>query len=78
MIRPRVLTPEGYRLKGMWRWQEARSRNSHSSGTRFIRARRGPPWPTVWESGHDLARKASQLLLATEQRQDDVFDPGAL
>jgi len=40
--------------------------------------RRGPPWPTVWESGHDLARKAPQLLLAAEQRQDDVFGPGAL
>jgi hypothetical protein len=26
MVRPQVLTPEGYRLKGLRRWQEARRR----------------------------------------------------
>src|SRR4029079_9127309 len=78
MIRPQVLTPEGYRLKGMWRWQEARRRNLHSSGARFTRTCRWPSCPMTWEGGHDVVREAPQLLLTAEQRQDDVIHSRAL
>ena len=39
MIRPQVLTPEGYRLKGMWRWQVA----GRSNSSRLAELRRGSP-----------------------------------
>src|SRR4029079_11185633 len=77
-IRPRVLTPESYRLRGMWRWQEARGRNSHSRRACFIRGCGVFTRSFAGERRHDLAREAPQLLLAAEQRQDDVFAASAL
>src|SRR6187397_562802 len=76
IIRPRVLTPECYRLRGMWRWQEARDRQIVLNGASFARTCYRLRRPPISERRHDIARKAPQLFLAAVYRQQDIFDAG--
>src|SRR3569833_2135979 len=71
-VRPRFLTQEVHRLRGMWRRQEEQNRQNVSSWMGFARM-----WRSLIREGRlYLARKPLQLRGAAEQCQDDVLDTG--